>query len=967
MGAFDAGSIVATLDLDRDPFQAGLAAAESEGEAFASQDFTAKAGFDTSDAGVVSAEAAGASFASQDFTAKVGLDTSGALASLATLKAGMDALGIDSSGLGRPSVLTSLLASAAASSGGGGGSDALAALAAADAGGGGGGLLKALGWGGGLFGAASFLSPLSLLGFGGESILTTALGTGGSAVGGLLGGGLLGLGALGTMGVGMGTDLSGIGQAVGDTTNTFTALGGLNLPQQLAVNNAQAGLNNALVQFGQNSPQYAAAYATMTKALANYNRAANAAAGQQNALNTTLQGFSSVAQPAVLAAAEQANALHMLFNAVSGQAEAIGANILNQLMQVAEAFLPTIGKYATENMGIIQSSLQPLLSWLQGPGLSIFTELENIFQSHLPAAMSALDNGIELVIRTIGLVAPQTGKIVEGLSNLFAKLNGPDWGQFSSGVEKLIGMFEAWAGLLKSVGSMFYDIFSQAAGVGTTLVKTVTSLVTQFNAWTKSAAGVSALKDLFSAHFTELFQGLGSVVSALLPVFESFISVISELMVPGHDLATGVLVPLAHAIGQINLGPVVQSIGQATTAVLVGLEPAVKALGPLLSDVAQLLNVGLGAAGKVLEPVMASLAKTLGTAVAGALQALTPIVSALTPVVGTLVSVLGSVLAPVAETLAQVIGTLLVAALHAVEPILTALLPVVGQLVTALGAVLVPVIQSLMGVLRTLLPPISQVVTSLGTDLAPVVTEVGKILVELVKEALTPLVRAIDPLLPQLAKLAAAVLQIIPPIAKLAGQLITAVLPVLSPIISLIGQLAGAVVDILKPALDVIVPILTELVKILTDIIGPLTTVIGGIAKVSGGVVGGALSGISDIAHLFGSGGLVTAPTLGIVGEAGPELVLPLNDHARMMQLLGVPPGQVSNGGLAPGALASALGSTSGVGGGLSYNPSYRVSFAGPPTKGTLAQLKDILDEHAEDVVNQLTGLMGSGQRSTQG
>ena len=44
-----------------------------------------------------------------------------------------------------------------------------------------------------------------------------------------------------------------------------------------------------------------------------------------------------------------------------------------------------------------------------------------------------------------------------------------------------------------------------------------------------------------------------------------------------------------------------------------------------------------------------------------------------------------------------------------------------------------------------------------------------------------------------------------------------------------------------------------------------------------GGLIGSALGGI---AHLFGEGGIVTTPTLGIIGEKGPEAIIPLSKYA---------------------------------------------------------------------------------------
>ena len=105
--------------------------------------------------------------------------------------------------------LLALEGAAAGHGGGGGGAGGLLA------GFGGKGLGSLLGFGG-LFGLAHFGSIAGLAGLGPEHLLMTGVGLAGSASGALLGGGALALGSLATMGVGMGTDLAGIGQAGGD-------------------------------------------------------------------------------------------------------------------------------------------------------------------------------------------------------------------------------------------------------------------------------------------------------------------------------------------------------------------------------------------------------------------------------------------------------------------------------------------------------------------------------------------------------------------------------------------------------------------------------------------------------------------------------------------------------------------------------------------------------------------------------
>ena len=229
----------------------------------------------------------------------------------------------------------------------GAGASAAAADAAGGGGGGGGGgagLLAALGFGGaagrfGLGGLPGIGTIGSLAGFGAESLLTTGAGILGSAAGAAAGGGALALGSAGVAGVGIGTDLAGMGQAAGDA-KTYT--------QELDK------LNRAIAVYGAGSIEAKAA---------------------QYDLNNTMNALTPAAQAGVIALSQAGQQFHTLFNQATGDAEGAGAKIEVGLLAVGEKFLPTIGKFASQNMTIIQASLAPLETWMQGPGLSIFTQV----------------------------------------------------------------------------------------------------------------------------------------------------------------------------------------------------------------------------------------------------------------------------------------------------------------------------------------------------------------------------------------------------------------------------------------------------------------------------------------------------------------------------------------------------------------------------------------------------------------
>jgi hypothetical protein len=413
----------------------------------------------------------------------------------------MRASGIINRGLG--------LTTAGAAGGGGGGGLAAGGVAGAA-------LLSQLGFGkGNLMAAltapasifsAGFGSVGALAGFGPEHALTTGIGLAGSAGGAALGGGLLAAGSLGVSAVGMGTDLAGIGQARGD------------IKTQVSDQNA---LNQAIAVYGANSTQAATAQAQM---------------------NYDLASFSPVARQAVVQTADLVQGFKTMFDQYTGQAEKTGAQIIGSLVTTAQAFLPEIGTAAARNMLIIQKAMGPLEDWLKSPsgGLGIFTQLEDQFTKQLPTAMSAFTNGLELLIRTIGFVAPYTGGLIADIARLTEKFNGAGWGKWTAEITKLIDIFRVWDAFVVILVKDIFDLFGLSAGLGVGIIQTLTGYLLQLHTALLSAGNGSNLSQLFQTHKDEII----ALIKVLVELGRSFTNV--------YLLAAPDLVRIATVLLQIT-------------------------------------------------------------------------------------------------------------------------------------------------------------------------------------------------------------------------------------------------------------------------------------------------------------------------------------------------------------------------------------------------------------------------------
>ena len=207
-----------------------------------------------------------------------------------------------------------------------------------------------------------------------------------------------------------------------------------------------------------------------------------------------------------------------MFDQYTGLAEKYGAQLITQAVHVGETYLPTIGKFAAQNTQIIRWMLQPLFTWLEGPGLKIFTLLEEKFQKDLPTAMAAFDNGVELLIRTIGYIAPQTGGFIRDLDRFFTKYNTVGWDKWTSEIQKMINLARQWGAFFKILIEDIADIFSKSAGLGSGIIGLLTTYLDRLHQVLNVGSGGDKLSTLFKLHKQEMLD----LITAIVQVGKSF-------------------------------------------------------------------------------------------------------------------------------------------------------------------------------------------------------------------------------------------------------------------------------------------------------------------------------------------------------------------------------------------------------------------------------------------------------------
>ena len=252
--------------------------------------------------------------------------------------------------------------------------------------------------------------------------------------------------------------------------------------------------------------------------------------------------------------------------------------------------------------------------------------------------------------------------------------------------------------------------------------------------------------------------------------------------------------------------------------------------------------------------------------------------------------------------------------------------PLVLEFITPIVETLAPVLKDIM---TTVLPVIKDIFKNIGGFLGDILTSLKPLF-----PIIGNLIKSFEPLVKMLLK---AAMDFLPIIADLFRQLVPIVTDLIKQLMPIITEILNAIMPLLKPVLDIfvelakiLIPIVVNLLKSLMPIIQPILTVFMGIANIISGILGGdfgkVAQGLKSIAEglinlvigafsfllnmpvrainamldfvpgfdgntiplvefpkvKLAEGGIVSKPTNALIGEAGPEAVVPLNSDKSM-------------------------------------------------------------------------------------
>lgn len=445
-------------------------------------------------------------------------------------------------------------------------------------------------------------------------------------------------------------------------------------------------------------------------------------------------------------------------------------------------------------------------------------------------------------------------------------------GQAVAWVENALAVFQAIGDILSPLVGILGSIGAAASATGGNILGVFGQVLGVLDDFLASAEGQDALISIFEA-LNSAGQAFGDILAGIAPAIPPLVSGISDIL----GVVAPLLGPLSQLVGSVltALAPILGAVASAIRPIIGPLTDIVTLLGPVLVDaintlmpvvdlLADLLGGVLGVAIRVIGSVLEALAPILTVV----LEALEPLIQALEPLfelLGVLADLIGAVLEPIIQALGDIL-------LWLVENVIVPfVIPIIELLANILTTVLGGAIQWLMDEFETARQGLEIIWNFIKDTIVKRAEEIADgwdTLVQLFKigwnflnnNVFTPVKNAFN----QVKAVASLALNAI-------GDSWDSFV---STVKGIPGKIRGALSSMFSPLWD-------GFKSAINSVIGGwnnLSFTVPSVDLGALGEVGGFTVSTPNIPYLA-RGGLVTGPTLAMVGESGTEAVLPLEDN----------------------------------------------------------------------------------------
>ena len=429
----------------------------------------------------------------------------------------------------------------------------------------------------------------------------------------------------------------------------------------------------------------------------------------------------------------------------------------------------------------------------------------------------------------------------------------------------------------------------------------------------------------------QIVESFASILNELIPPIVEIVKVLVEAAKPFMlifmDIMAAVLPPIKALLEA--LVPVIQAIFAALQPFFLAMAELSKTLIPIVASILQSLLPIIQSIVEAIAPIMtqfAELITSLLPTVKDIFMAIIPIIQliidALKPFMQIFMDLLNMLLPPIAQFIKDLIP-IIQKIFEALKPVIEAfaelakkLVPMIAELFKTLAPAILKLVDALI--------PILTMVADLAVDLMPVVLDIFQALLP----AIISLVDALMPIIEIILAVIKPILNILIPIIKFVASLFGDIVQILAGVLKFIFDIIGAIANFLVPIIDVIAKVFNEVAIIIGGIIDSITWFIdllvdGVMSAVNS--IGDAIKSIGQAVRQFliapinliieainwfidginealrvkmpdwlgggewspnlpklellalAAGGIVTSPTTALIGEAGPEAVIPLD------------------------------------------------------------------------------------------
>lgn len=639
-----------------------------------------------------------------------------------------------------------------------------------------------------------------------------------------------------------------------------------------------------------------------------------AASGDTEKLNEALKKLSPNARSFV----REIQSLTPAFKSLQlGVQEALFDRIGDSVRRLATAALPTLRTGLT---GIATS-----LSGLARNGLDAFAQ---------PASVKALADILGNVRKALDQLRPAIAPIIAAFTTLARIGSGflPQLATAFTGLAQKFGAFiqqaansgaladfiqggiDAAGSLLRvlgNVGRVISGIAKAGAGAGSGLFSLFEQLTDFVADFVNSAEGQNTLASLLNTTkiaVDALLDGLRPILKELPNLASVFGDVVRAIAPLGPDIGEGIaklIPPLANLIRALlpaaatlagQFGDVIKELAPVVADLITKLTPLAKTIGEaLVQGFADLLPVILP-----LIPLFVDLATKLA-------DALNPQAGALGIIFGQLVDAAGRLAEPLKKLLEAVLPLIdpFTRLVEAQVKLQIALLPLVTQIADLAASFLeklVPAVEKAVPTIGLIIDIFAILITKLAEVISKVVDFVGLVLGEfsrlnaeggpLIESLITVIAATFFQLairvLPALGRFASTVLSSLTDLGSTAAaKAASAGTGIVKAIARGLGDLGNAIA---QPFRDAQGSVEGAMQSILDAVNGFIDRIQGAISRI-GGLIANiprpSFPGFPGInIPLFGNGTIANRPTLGVIGEAGPEVVIPLTRPQRRDELM---------------------------------------------------------------------------------